>query len=121
MGDVCQRHGERMNVPKVTGAQIRAGRALLRWSASDLARQSSLGVNTVRRAEASDGTTTLTTANELAIRRALEDAGVEFTNGNRPGVRLSEAAAERARESDSKLGTAAPAVQSRRAKEIQQK
>jgi hypothetical protein len=69
---------------------------------------------TVRRAEASDGTTALTAANELAIRRALEDAGVEFTNGNRPGVRLSEAAAERARESN-KSGEAAP-VQSRRAK-----
>jgi hypothetical protein len=110
-----------MTVSKVTGAQIRAARALLRWSASDLARQSSLGVNTIRRAEASDGTTTLTAANELAIRRALEDAGVEFTNGNRPGVRLGEAAAELARETASRSGTVAPAAQSRRAKEIKPK
>ncbi len=47
-------------------------------------------MNTVRRAEAADETTTLTAANELAIRRALEAAGIEFIdeNGGGPGVRL---------------------------------
>ncbi len=35
----------------------------------------------------------MTTANELAVRRALESAGVEFTNGDQPGVRLTKAAA----------------------------
>jgi ribosome-binding protein aMBF1 (putative translation factor) len=74
----------------LSSAQIRAARALLKWSAADLARQSSLGVNTVRRAEVAEGKTSLTTANELAIRRALESAGVEFIdeNGGGPGVRL---------------------------------
>jgi ribosome-binding protein aMBF1 (putative translation factor) len=74
----------------LTGGQIRAARALLKWSAQDLARKSALGVNTVRRAEASEGETSLTTANELAARRALEDAGIEFIdeNGGGPGVRL---------------------------------
>ncbi len=50
----------------------------------------SLGVNTPRRAEAADDATTLTAANELAIRRALEAAGIEFIdkNGGGPGVRL---------------------------------
>jgi hypothetical protein len=34
--------------------------------------------------------TSLTAANDLAVRRALEDAGVEFIdeNGGGPGVRL---------------------------------
>ena len=77
----------------VTGAQIRAARALLRWSAVDLARASALGVNTVRRAEVADTGTSLTAANELAIRRAFEGAGVEFTNGDQPGVRPAKAAA----------------------------
>jgi hypothetical protein len=76
----------------LTGSQIRAARALLKWSAQDLAQISALGVNTVRRAEAVDGETSLTNANDLAVRRALEEAGVEFidANGGGPGVRLRE-------------------------------
>jgi len=72
------------------GAQIRAARALLKWSAADLARHSSLGVNTIRRAEVATVETSLTAANELAVYRALEGAGVEFIdeNGGGPGVRL---------------------------------
>jgi transcriptional regulator with XRE-family HTH domain len=83
-----------MQDQSLSGAQIRAARALLRWSAEELARKASLGHNTIKRAEANNGKTSLTTANELAIRRALESAGVEFTNGEQPGVRLSKAAAE---------------------------
>ena len=45
-----------------------------------------------RRAEAADDATSLTTANDLAIRRALESAGVEFIdeNGGGPGLRLKK-------------------------------
>jgi hypothetical protein len=60
---------------------------LLRWSAEDLAREAMLGVATVRRAEASDGPVQMTAANAAAITRALEAAGIEFTNGDAPGVR----------------------------------
>ena len=65
-------------------------RALLRWSAVDLARESSVAANTIRRAEVAENGTSLTAANELAIRRALEAAGIEFINenGGGPGVRL---------------------------------
>ena len=55
----------------LSSAQIRAARALLRWSAADLARESALGANTIRRAEVAEEGTSLTAANELAIRRAL--------------------------------------------------
>jgi hypothetical protein len=74
----------------VTSAQIRAGRALIRWSAEDLARASAVGLTTIRRAELTEGETSMTTANNLAVRRALEAAGVEFIdeNGGGPGVRL---------------------------------
>ena len=72
----------------ITGAQLRAARALLRWSAEDLAERSKIGVATVRRAEANDGSPSITEANLDALGRALEAAGVEFTNGGRPGVRL---------------------------------
>jgi len=74
----------------LTSAQIRAGRALLRWSAEELARVTALSVTTIRRAELTEGETSMTTANNLAVRRALEAAGVEFIdeNGGGPGVRL---------------------------------
>jgi hypothetical protein len=87
-----------MKTGKLIGAQIRAARGLLKWSAVDLARASALGVNTVRRAEASDIETSLTVANELAIRRAFEAAGIEFTNGDQPGLRLTRTAAARPQE-----------------------
>jgi hypothetical protein len=77
----------------LSSSQIRAARALLRWSADDLARASALGLNTIKRAELAKDTTSLTVANNLAVRRALEAAGVEFIdeNGGGPGVRLREA------------------------------
>jgi hypothetical protein len=62
----------------------------VRWSAEDLARQSTLSVATVRRAELEENETSMTAANNLAVRHALEMAGVEFIdeNGGGPGVRL---------------------------------
>ena len=76
----------------LTSAQIRAARALLRWSAVDLASRSSVGVTTIRRAELAISETSMTTANDLAVRRTLEGAGVEFIaeNGGGPGVRLRD-------------------------------
>jgi len=77
---------------RLSGPQIRAARALLNWSAAQLAQISSLGANTIRRAEIADGDTPLTMANDQAIRRALEAAGVEFIdeNGGGAGVRLKK-------------------------------
>jgi ribosome-binding protein aMBF1 (putative translation factor) len=42
------------------------------WSAADLAKESALAANTIRRAEVAEHGTSLTVANELAVRRALE-------------------------------------------------
>jgi hypothetical protein len=74
----------------LASSQIRAARALLKWTVDDLAREAALGRNTILRAEVADGQTSLTTANDLAIRRALEAAGVEFIDedGGGAGVRL---------------------------------
>jgi transcriptional regulator with XRE-family HTH domain len=76
----------------LTSSQIRAARSLLRWTAEELAAASALSVATVRRAELKEIQTTLTVANDLAIRRAFEAAGVEFIdeNGGGPGVRLQQ-------------------------------
>jgi hypothetical protein len=75
---------------KISSAQMRAGRAMLRWSALDLARQSKVGVATIRRVEVIDGEIPVTSANEAAIRRAFEEAGIEFLeeNGAGEGVRF---------------------------------
>lgn len=74
----------------ITSAQMRAGRALIRWSADELATQSKLGIATIRRAEAVDGPLPITEANSEAVQRALEAAGVEFIPEGEagPGVRL---------------------------------
>jgi hypothetical protein len=77
-------------LPPLTSAQIRAARALIRWSAEDLANHCAVSVTTIRRAELMPSATALTRANDAAIRQALEKAGVEFIdeNGGGPGVRL---------------------------------
>ena len=79
-----------MKLKPLTSGQIRADRAFLRWRAEDLARESTVGVATIRRAELTEAETSMTAPNDLAIRRALEAAGVEFIdeNGGGPGVRL---------------------------------
>ena len=75
---------------KISGAQMRAARALLRWTALDLATAAKVGVATIRRVEVIDGEISATAANQAAIRRALEHAGVVFIdeNGGGAGVRL---------------------------------
>jgi hypothetical protein len=73
--------------------------ALLRWSAEDLARQSALGVTTIRRAELTEDETSLTAANDLSVRHALEAAGVIFIDEDDegPGVRLRKRSKDRSR------------------------
>jgi hypothetical protein len=81
---------------RISSAQLRAARALLRWSALELAEASKVGVATIRRVEVVDGEIPVTLANEAALRRALESAGVEFIdeNGGGPGLRLKKAKRE---------------------------
>jgi len=69
---------------------MRAARALLRWAAADLVRESGVSLATIHRAESVDGKPSMTFANASAIRRALENAGVELIeeNGGGPGARL---------------------------------
>src|ERR1700726_4348566 len=82
---------------KISSAQMRAARAMLRWTALDLAAASKVGVATIRRVEVLDGEIPVTLANEAAIRHALETAGVEFIdeNGGGPGVRLRKRQSKR--------------------------
>ena len=74
----------------LSSAQIRAARALLRWSAQDLADGSGVGVATIRRIELAEGVPSSNARTLEHLRVALEAAGVEFvgTPDDRPGVRL---------------------------------
>lgn len=86
-----------MAIKSLTSGQMRAARALLRWSAEDLARASAVSVTTIRRAELAEEETSMTAPNNSAVRRALEGAGVEFIdeNGGGPGVRLRKSPKKR--------------------------
>ena len=70
-------------------SQIRAARALVGWSQTEVATAADLSIPTVKRAEA-DGGIRVSEDAVAAIARALEKAGVEFIaeNGGGPGVRL---------------------------------
>ena len=72
----------------ISGAQIRAARALLGWTAKDLAQTAKVGVSTVQRIENAEGTPNVHAANLAAIQSALEAAGIEFTNGDVLGIRF---------------------------------
>lgn len=75
---------------RLTGRQIAAGRVLVGISQAELASSARLSVQTLRRMEASEGSATGYANNVIAVRQALESAGVIFVdeNGEGPGVRL---------------------------------
>jgi transcriptional regulator with XRE-family HTH domain len=56
------------------------------WSQTELGARANLSESTIRDFE--KGRRVPTVNNLAAIRTALESAGVEFTNGEQPGVRL---------------------------------
>ena len=74
----------------ISTEQIRAARALLRWTAQNLADASGIGVATIRRMELMDGVPSGQVRTIEALRVALEVAGVEFVGSpsDAPGVRL---------------------------------
>jgi transcriptional regulator with XRE-family HTH domain len=80
-----------MSILKVSIRQIKAARALLGWSQENLAVKAGVSVPTVKRLEAADGLLGGREETGTKLRTALERAGIEFTNGNRPGVRLRRA------------------------------
>lgn len=76
----------------IVASQIRAARALLRWSARELAERAGVSLNTIQRMEAVEGVPASSARSLDAIQRVFEVAGVEFIpeNGGGAGVRLKE-------------------------------
>ena len=74
----------------ITSDQIRAARALLRWSGKDLAEKTGLGFSTLMRLEVLEGVPGAQAKTLETIQKAFESAGVGFvgTPEDGPGVRL---------------------------------
>jgi transcriptional regulator with XRE-family HTH domain len=72
----------------ITAPQLRAARALLGWSQDDLARRSKVSKPTIVRLEHGEGEIGGYPSTRGKLQRALEAAGIEFTNRGEPGVRL---------------------------------
>ena len=74
----------------ITSSQLRAARALLRITAIDLASISGVGISTIKRFELSEGVPSGNIKTIDALKKALENAGIEFIGSpdDRPGVRL---------------------------------
>jgi hypothetical protein len=81
-----------MGRQNITGRQIAAARTLLGLGQADLAERSLISAPTLKRMEASEGFAEGIPNNVVAVRRALESAGVIFLdeNGAGAGVRLSK-------------------------------
>jgi transcriptional regulator with XRE-family HTH domain len=75
--------------------QLRMARAAIGWGVRELAKKAGVTANTVTRIE--NGADAKQSTID-ALQRALEAAGIEFTNGGQPGVRLTRAAAARSAE-----------------------
>ena len=73
----------------LTPAQVRGARVIVGWSCAELALRADLSVSTVRRLEEEPVTVRPRRESVTALRRALEEAGVEFTwePSGLPGVR----------------------------------
>ena len=76
----------------ISGSQVRAGRALARWSVQKLANIAKVSPSVVRRIEEFDGVTAGVFESLGSIRAALAAAGVEFIipATGKPGVRLAQ-------------------------------
>ena len=77
----------------VTGAQLRAARAMAALDQETLAGMSGISSNTIRKLEKVNGPLSGRVDTLRALQRALEAAGIEFINSERPGVRTRETVA----------------------------
>lgn len=74
----------------ISAGQIRSARALLSWSAGDLADRAEVSWATIQRFEAAEGIPASRSGTLEKVKTALEAAGIEFIGDPiaSPGVRL---------------------------------
>ncbi len=69
----------------MNATQCRMARAGLRWGVRDLARYAGVAASTVQRIERDED---VRVSRYHTVKATLERAGIEFTDGEAPGVRL---------------------------------
>lgn len=74
--------------PAITGAQIRAARAFLRWSVRDLSQRCGVSESAIARAEKVDAVPGMRGRNLDAVRAAFEIHGIEFLDNTGVRTRL---------------------------------
>ena len=75
----------------ISSKQIRAAKAMLKWSGEELANKAGVSLSTIRRIESQDGILEgQNMSTVMSIKSALENAGIEFIGSpeDKPGVRL---------------------------------
>jgi transcriptional regulator with XRE-family HTH domain len=75
----------------MTSEHVRAARMLLRWDQKELAKKSGISLPTIKRLESQPGTLGAYPDTIATIRKAFEDQGIEFFDGDAPGARLHKA------------------------------
>jgi hypothetical protein len=82
--DPCDHRDLKLN----NGRQLRAARALVGWDQPKLSKAAKVAIGTIRRMESFEGSIQSHTGTLLRVQTALEKAGIEFLDDDRPGVRL---------------------------------
>ena len=74
----------------ISSLQLRAARALLRWSAKDLSEASGIGTATIQRMEVMEGIPSGNIKTFQGLQKAFEIAGIDFVGSpeTNPGVQL---------------------------------
>ena len=67
----------------ITAAQIRAARALLRWSSQELSKKSGLSLPTIQRMESAEGAPSSHKKNVEAVQNTLAEQGIIFIEGKK--------------------------------------
>jgi transcriptional regulator with XRE-family HTH domain len=98
---IAKRNGDFVNlnldsVP-MKPVQLRMARAAVKWGVRELAKKAGVAANTITRIE--NGADSKQSTMD-ALQGALEAAGVEFIDGDRPGVRLAKGGLEPISRSD---------------------
>ncbi len=81
----------------ITGAQIRAARAALRWTSEQLAAECGITSRTIKRFEQEEGIPSGRSSTLFKVQKGLESAGIEFIGSpdDAPGIRLRRANARK--------------------------
>lgn len=70
----------------ITSDQIRAARAMLKWSRSDLSERSGVGFSSLLRLESAEGIPGSHVRTLEAIKKTFEEAGIEFIGSPESGA-----------------------------------